>query len=71
MKTFTTHTGLVLALDGSRVTITGEREKVLYDGDNKAEALLIYSYAVRHYVQRQIASEVDPEAEAEVPYVNG
>lgn len=70
MPEYTTHVGLVLRWETGakqRVTINGEREKVLYEGDDIKKAGETYSYAIRHYTQREAAAEFG--AEAEVPYV--
>ena len=68
LHTFRTHVGLALRWaeaedepEVHRVTITGDQEKVLYDGADGEKAKETYDYAVEHYRQRQIASEFDEE----------
>lgn len=56
---YLTHTNLTLALiedaDGCRVTLTGDRTKILYEGDDKDEAKDIYDEVVAHYDERKEA----------------
>jgi hypothetical protein len=72
---FTTHTGLVIELklgaDGepSTVTITGANTKPLHKG-TELTAARAYKYAVEHYQQREIASQLEPSQEGEVRWFN-
>ena len=75
MAKYVTHTSPALTLEMSRhdliyrVTITGDRTKLLYEGRDAARALEVYDYTKEHYEQRRLALELDgEEAEREVPY---
>jgi hypothetical protein len=65
MATHNTHVGLVLAWTQAgkqhRVTITGEHEKVLYEGDDMGKAKAVWDYTKEHYEQRRVAREFDEQ----------
>ena len=58
-RIYGTHTAPPLAIviirDGTdyRVAIVGDREKVLYEGDNQLEAQRVYKHWMDHYEQRK------------------
>jgi hypothetical protein len=70
MPSFTTHVGLVVEWKAGPVhlvTITGERIKVLYEGDNMGEAKAVYDEVVAHYGEREKV-KADPAAEGKVEF---
>ena len=76
MAQFTTHVGLVIEMklgkggEPSAVTISGANRKSLYEGRDELEAARVYKYAVEHYQQREIASQLEPPQESEVQWFN-
>lgn len=68
VEAFETHVGLTLRYVQKgrlqQVTITGDREKVLYEGGDKRRAKATYAYAVEVYKQRRIAGEIDEQLAA-------
>ena len=63
MKSYETHTGLVLQLqeqDGTYlVTLTGDQAKVLYAGKDATKANAMYDETEKHYEERK-AAETTP-----------
>lgn len=66
MARYTTSTDPKLVLEHTvtpaqtqRVTLTGDRVKVLYEGTDDVEARAVYDYAREHYEQRRIAGVID------------
>lgn len=60
MATYETHVGLLLRWENERVTIEGDRVKLLYPIDedyDAAEAQAVYDAVQEHYEQRKFAQE--------------
>lgn len=62
---FRTFNGLLLewSHDPERVTLSGDREKVLYEGANEDEARNVYRATMSHYQFREKHKEQEAEEE--------